>query len=104
MDEQGGQYIVSLKRGTITRKYWVDKNNYSVYKYAYFGKSGATLIQFEFSNFASLGESYYAKKIEIRRPKQGEYFSITLDNVSLNQSNISFTVDYPSDVIIKRWK
>jgi len=104
MEEQGGQYVISLKRGTITRKYWVDKNNYSVYKYAYFGKSGATLIQFEFSNFASLGESYYAKKIEIRRPKQGEYFSITLDNVSLNQSNISFTVDYPSDVIIKRWK
>jgi hypothetical protein len=82
----------------------VDKGNYSVYKYAYFGKSGSTLIQFEFSNFSSIGESYYAKKIEVRRPKQGEYFSISLDNVSLNQSGISFQVNYPSDVIVKRWK
>lgn len=104
LDEQGGQYIVSLKRGTITRKYWVDKNNYSVYKYAYFGAAGSILIQFEFSSFSSIGESNYAKKIEVRRPSKGEYFSIALDNVSLNQNNISFTVDYPSDVVIKRWK
>jgi hypothetical protein len=104
MDEEGSQYVISLKRGSILRKYWVDKGNYSVYKYAYFGKSGSTLIQFEFSNFSSIGESYYAKKIEVRRPKQGEYFSINLDNVSLNQSGISFQVNYPSDVIVKRWK
>lgn len=103
MEEQGNQYVVSLKRGTITRKYWVDKDNYSVYKYAYFGKSGSTIIQFEFSNFSTIGESSYAKKIEVRRPKQGEYFSIDLETVNLNQSNISFRVDYPSDVVIKRW-
>src|SRR5205085_4341825 len=93
MEEEGSQYVVSLKRGTITRKYWVDKTNYSVYKYVYFGKSGSTLIQFEFSDFSTIGESSYAKKIEVRRPKQGEYFFIKLDNVSLNQSNISFRVD-----------
>ena len=104
MEEESSQYVISLKRGTIVRKYWVDKNNYSVYKYAYFGKAGSTLIQFEFSNFSSIGQSSYAKKVEIRRPKQGEYFSISLDNVNLNQSYISFQVDYPSDVIIKRWK
>jgi len=103
MTEEGNQYVLSLKRGTITRKFWVDKNNYSVYKYIYYGKSGSTLLQLEFSDFTSYGESNYAKKIEIRRPKQGEYFSVKLETVNLNQSNISFSVEYPNDVKIKKW-
>ncbi len=104
MDETSSQYVIALKRGTITRKYWVDKDSYSVSKYAYFGKTGATLIQFEFSSFSNIGQSSYAKKIEIRRPSKGEYFSVAFDNVSLNQSYVSFQVDYPSDVVVKRWK
>ena len=101
--EEGSQYVVQLIRGTITRRYWVDKNNYSVYKYAYYGKTGSTLIQFEFSSFTTVGEAYYAKKIEVRRPKQGEYFKLEFETVNLNQSNIDFRVDYPSDVTIKNW-
>lgn len=104
MTEEGSQYVIALKRGTITRKYWVDKNNYSVYKYAYFGKSGSTLLQIEFSNFSTYGESSYAKKIEIRHPKQGEYFNVSLETINLNQNNVSFSVEYPGDVKIKRWK
>jgi len=103
MTEEGNQYVLSLKRGTITRKFWVDKNNYSVYKYIYYGKSGSTLLQLEFSDFTSYGESNYAKKIEIRRPKQGEYFAVKLETVNLNQANISFSVEYPNDVKIKKW-
>lgn len=103
MTEEGSQYVLSLVRGTITRKFWVDKNNYSVYKYVYYGKSGSILLQIEFSNFTSYGESNYAKKIEIRRPKQGEYFSLSLETVNLNQTNLSFSVSYPNDVKIKKW-
>ncbi len=103
MTEEGNQYVLALKRGTITRKFWVDKDNYSVYKYIYYGKSGSTLLQLEFSNFTAYGESNYAKKIEIRRPKQGEYFSVKLETVNLNQTNVSFSVEYPNDVKIKRW-
>ena len=103
MTEEGNQYVLALKRGTITRKFWVDKNNYSVYKYIYYGKSGSTLLQLEFSDFTSYGESNYAKKIEIRRPKQGEYFAVKLETVNLNQANISFSVEYPNDVKIKKW-
>jgi hypothetical protein len=103
MTEEGSEYVLSLKRGTVTRKYWVDKNNYLVYKYAYYGKSGSILLQIDFSNFSTYGESNYAKRIEIRRPKQGEYFSISLETVNLNQNNVSFSVDYPSDVKIKKW-
>ena len=104
MTEEGSQYVVALKRGSITRKYWVDKNNYSVFKYIYYGKSGSTLLELDFSNFSTYGESSYAKKIEIRRPKQGEYFNVSLETINLNQSNVSFSVEYPSDVKIKRWK
>ena len=104
MTEEGSQYVVALKRGTITRKYWVDKNNYSVYKYIYYGKSGSTLLELDFSNFSIYGESSYAKKIEIRHPKQGEYFNISLETINLNQNNVSFSVEYPGDVKIKRWK
>lgn len=105
MSEEGGQYVLSLKRGTITRKYWVDKYSYSVNKYIYLSSKGQTLISIEFSNFASYGNGSYAKKIEIRRPKQREYFKITLENVSLNQSYLDFKVDYPyGDVKIRNWR
>jgi hypothetical protein len=105
MSEEGGQYVLSLKRGTITRKYWVDKYSYSVNKYIYLSSKGQTLISIEFSNFTSYGNGSYAKKIEIRRPKQREYFKITLENVSLNQSYLDFKVDYPyGDVKIRNWR
>lgn len=103
ISEEGSNYVVQLVRGTITRRYWVDKTYYSVFKYAYYGKTGSTLIQFEFSNFVNVGESSYAKKVEVRRPKQGEYFKLEFETVNLNQSYISFKVDYPSDVTRKNW-
>lgn len=105
MTEDGNMYILSLKRGTITRKYWIDKDNYFVYKYIYLNKKGQILIQFEFSNFSNYGTSTYAKKVEIRRPKQNEYFRLTMENVSLNQSYLDFKVDYPyGDVRVRTWK
>lgn len=105
MSEEGGQYVLSLKRGTITRKYWVNRDSYNVSKYIYLSSKGQTLISIEFSNFASYGSGSYAKKIEIRRPKQREYFKITLENVSLNQSYLDFKVDYPyGEVKIRNWR
>jgi hypothetical protein len=104
IEDANSQYIVALKRGTITRKYWVDKNNYSVFKYAYYGKSGSTLIQFEFSSFYNVGDSYYSKVVEVRRPKQHEYFKLAFDGFNMNQSYINFNVDVPDDAIRKNWK
>lgn len=105
MSEEGSQYVLSLKRGSITRKYWVDKDNYFVYKYIYLSSKGQTLISFEFSNFSYFGTGTYAKKVEIRRPKQGEYFKITMESVNLNQGYLDFKVDYPyGDVKMRTWK
>lgn len=104
MSDEGSQYVVSLKRGTITRKYWIDKSTYLVSKYAYYDKKGQTLIQFEFSNFVTSGDGAYAKRIEIRRPKKNEYFKLTIESVSTNQSYLDFKVEYSSDVKKKNWK
>jgi hypothetical protein len=105
MTEEGGQYVVSLKRGTITRRYWIDNTSYSVNKYIYLSKTGQTLISFEFSNFSVTGSGSYAKRVEIRRPKQGEYFKLTFESVNLNQSYLDFKVDYPyGDVKVRNWK
>ncbi|CAG0993344.1 hypothetical protein ARNL5_03423 [Anaerolineae bacterium] len=105
MSEESGQYVLSLKRGTITRKYWVSSSDYSVSKYIYLSSKGQTLISFEFSNFSGHGTGSYARRIEIRRPKQNEYFRITLENVSLGQSYLDFKVDYPyGDVKMRTWK
>lgn len=104
MSEEGNSYVVSLKRGTITRRYWIDKTNYIVSKYNYLSKKGEILIQFEFSNFDTYGISNYAKKVEIRRPKQGEYFSLKFDSYLASQPNLNFTVSIPSDYKRKTWK
>jgi uncharacterized protein DUF4292 len=104
MTEEGNQYVISLKRGTITRRYWVDKTSYTVNKYDYLSKTGKTLIAFEFSNFSTYGTVSYARKVEIRRPSKGEYFKITMETVNLNQSYLDFHVDYPSDVRVRAWR
>ena len=104
LEDETSQYVVALKRGTITRKYWVDKLSYAVTKYAYYSKKGVVLIQFEFSDFSAYGDASYAKRIEVRRPSKKEYFRLSFETVSLNQSYVSFTVDYPSDAKRKNWK
>ena len=104
LEDETSQYVVALKRGTITRKYWVDKLSYAVTKYVYYSKKGQILIQFEFSGFSTYGDASYAKRIEVRRPLKKEYFRLQFETVSLNQSYVSFTVDYPSDVKRKVWK
>jgi hypothetical protein len=103
LTEEPAHYVVQLVRGTITRRYWVDKSNFSVFKYAYYGKSGSTLIQFEFSNFTNVGDATYAKKVEIRRPKQGEYFALKIETYSHGYNDLNFRVHYPSDVVHKNW-
>jgi Domain of unknown function (DUF4292) len=105
MADETGSYVLALKRGTITRKYWVNKSDYSVSKYQYLSSKGQTLISFEFSNFSSHGTGSYAKRVEIRRPKQNEYFKITMETVNLNQSYLDFKVDYPyGDVKMRTWR
>ncbi len=104
ISEEGEQYVIWAKRGTIVRQYWVDKNDYFVRKYAYYDKKGATLFQVEFSNFSQYLNSWYAKRIEVRRPKQGEYFKLELDKVSLGMSNLSFFVNIPSGTKRINWK
>ena len=104
MTEDASTYVISLKRGTITRKYWIDKTYFNVIKYAYLSKKMETLIQFEFSNFENTGTGSYAKKVEIRRPKQNEYFSVRLDQFGYNQPNLNFTISVPSDYKRKNWK
>jgi outer membrane lipoprotein-sorting protein len=103
IEDDGSQYVLGLKRGTITRKYWVDKTNYSVFKYVYYDKKGQILIQFEFSNFVAHGDGYYAKTVEVRRPKKNEYFRLKMESVSLNQTYLDFKVDVPSDAVRKNW-
>jgi outer membrane lipoprotein-sorting protein len=104
ISEEGEQYVIWAKRGNIIRKYWVDKDLYVVRKYAYYGKSGSTLISLEFSNFTSYGDAFYAKRIEVRRPKQGEYFKLELEQVSLGLTNLSFWVNIPSGTRRINWK
>lgn len=104
ISEDENQFIISLRRGTVTRKYWVYKDNFLVYKYIYYGKQGNTLIQFDFSNFVSAYESSYAKVVEIRRPKQGEYLCLKFESYHTNQTNLNFYIGIPSDYKRKVWK
>lgn len=102
--EEGVQQVIWLKRGTIVRKYWVDKNDFFVRKYAYFNKKGETLLQIEFSNFSSYSGAWYANKVEVRRPKQGEYFRLDLERVNLNVDNLNFYVSIPEGTRRVVWK
>jgi hypothetical protein len=93
-------YMLTLKSGKI-RKYWIKKSNYQVDKYVYLNKQQMVTLSFEFSNYMMAGNGQYAKKVEITKGTIKVRY--TIKEISLQQNNLSFNVDFPSGIRKVKW-
>jgi|WetSurMetagenome_2_1015567.scaffolds.fasta_scaffold25685_4 hypothetical protein len=100
--EDDGSVIV-IKSGEKTKKYWVSMSDYTVTKYIQYDEKNDVYLSVEFSNFVKAGNSNYAKRIVIQRPAKREKLTLALTEVNLNQGNLSFYVEVPSDYRKIRW-
>jgi len=107
LSQEGGSYVLSVKsKDPIlgfpkVTKYWIQKSFYNVEKYAVIEEKMGRQMKIDFSSFTSLGDARHASKVEIRRTvrgSSGEFFSFVFSKRSLNQSGLSFSVSYPSDI------
>jgi len=94
-------YILTVKSGKIKR-YWIKKTDCSLDKYAYLSRKNLTAyLLFEFSNYTISGSGYYAKNIKIE--KGTTRLTYKFKEVSLANSNLDFTVTYPSGTKRIKW-
>ena len=93
-------YMLTLKSGKI-RKFWIRKSDYRVDKYVYLNRKMLATLTIAFSNFNLNSNGQYAKKIEIT--KGSIYIKYTIKDISFQQTNLNFNVDFPSGVRRVRW-
>jgi hypothetical protein len=90
-------YLITVKSGNKSKKYWINKDDYTVTKYVQYDNKNDVYLIVEYSNFFKTINSAYAKKIVIQRPSKREKMTLYLTEVSLNQNNLNFRVEIPSD-------
>ncbi|CAN5549337.1 hypothetical protein BH10BAC5_BH10BAC5_09160 [soil metagenome] len=108
VDESGSQKVLIFKSHTgggskITRKYKIDKTNYTVTNYTISDSKGRTTLSIDFGNLYVSGESWYARQVEIRNPLKGVYVKLRSENYKTNQTGLGFSVFVPSDAKKKVW-
>jgi hypothetical protein len=96
-------YLITIKSENKSKKYWIRKDDYTVTKYVQYDDKNDIYLTVEYSNFYKTSNSAYAKRIVIQRPAKREKLSLFLTEVSLNQNNLIFTVDVPSDFRKIKW-
>ncbi len=109
IDESGSQKILSFithtKGGSkITRKYKIDKSNYSVTNYSIYNDKGVMTLGIDFTNIITSGDFWHARQVEVRNPLKGVYVKIKVETYQTNQNGLGFSVFVPSDAKKKVWK
>lgn len=108
VDESGSQKILSFithtKGGSkITRKYKIDKTNYSVSNYSIYNDKGVMTLGIDFTNIITSGDFWHARQVEVRNPLKGVYVKIKDETYQTNQVGMGFSVFVPSDAKKKVW-
>lgn len=108
IDESGSQKLLIFVTHTplgskYTRKYKIDKSNYTVTNYSIYDAGGKMTLGIDFSNIYVSGESWYAKDVEVRNPLKGVYVKLKFETYYTNQTGLGFSVFVPSDAKKKVW-
>lgn len=108
IDQSGQQNILIFTTHTplgskYTRKYKIDKSNYSVTNYSIFDSKGKMTLGIDFNSIYTSGDSWYARSVEVRNPLKGVYVKLAFEKFQTNQTGLNFSVFVPSDAKKKKW-
>jgi len=95
--------IIHLKGKGREVKYWVEGTNKYVEKYSYINAKKKEYLRITYGNFVYVNGGYYARKVDITKPLTSEFLKIVNENYTTSNTNLNFTVDFPTDVRRIRW-
>lgn len=90
-------FLLSLKCGNRTCRYWVDSRYVLVTKYEMRDEHDALIMTSESSSIVGDGEARAPKRIRIRFPVQDRQLSVSYSSITLNDPSPSFAYSIPSN-------
>jgi hypothetical protein len=104
LENDNSKSIIHVKGKSKEVKYWLDGGKKYVEKYSYFNTKKKEYLRITFGNFVNVNGGYYARKVDITKPLTSEYLKIVNESYTMNNPNLNFKVDFPSDVRRIRWE
>lgn len=104
MNIDSNKVVISIIGKNKDVKYWINIDKKYIEKYSYFNPQKKEYLKIVYSNIVSVGEGYYARKVDIIKPMSNEYMKIVNESFLTNQSNLNYKVDFPSEVRRVKWE
>ncbi len=105
MSEDSGKIVITLKgKNNKFIKYWINADNKYVEQYAYINTNKKEYLKIIYSNYVTVSNGYFARKVEIEKPLSKEYMKIVNETYLTNQQDLNFDVEIPNDVNRVKWQ
>jgi len=91
----GKNYLVTMKKDTEIKKFWIDPENYYVIKLGSYELNGDTKIEIMYENFYERDGIHFPKNITITRPKEKQNIWLTYSKEEFNKNKLTFRLRIP---------
>ena len=101
---EGNNYIVTVKSGLESRKFWIDMQSYFVTKIGTYDEKGNAKIEIIYDNFYEKDGIYFPKNISISRPPEKQNIWLTYYNEEFNNNKLTYKLKIPKSAKTIQWK
>lgn len=102
--ETDSSIILGISGENVRIEYLINKAFKYVTRYSYFDSENNELLRISFQNYALQSNGFYAKQIEIYKPRRNEYLKIFNTEFNSDVLDLDFEIKIPEDAKrIERW-
>lgn len=94
---------ISVKGFNKNVQYVINPENKYIEKYSYINSGNKEFLKITYGNFVPVNGGFYARKVDIEKPLSKEFMKIANEDFTVNNSNLDFKVNFPSDVRRVKW-
>ncbi len=98
MSSVDNKNIITVKGFNKHVKYFINPETKYVEKYSYINSGNKEFLKISYGNFVSVNDGFYARKVDIEKPLSKEFMKIANESFTVNNSNLDFKVEFPTDV------
>ena len=104
MSEDSSKIVIALTGKDKLVKYWINADKKYIEKYAYFNTAKKEYLKIIYSNYVTVSNGYFARKVEIEKPLSKEYMKIVNETYLTNQYDLNFNVEFPNNARRVKWE
>lgn len=91
----GNNYLVTMKKDSELKKFWINSENYYVTKLGTYEINGDTKIEITYDNFYERDGIHFPKNVTITRPKEKQNIWLTYSKEEFNKKKLTFRLRIP---------